>query len=163
MLRWFKFKINNIKVWKYCNIYKTAKIGGNVSIGSFTEIGDGVEIGEGTRIGAGCFIPAGVKIGRNVFVGPKVCFSNDMYPPGEREGWQETLIEDEVSIGANVSIRPGIHMYPGALIGMGAVVTKDVQPWEIWAGVPARYIRDRDLKGDEMTSPIRLLKGSYGT
>ncbi len=130
------------KVWEPCNIYDSAIIGHGGSIGMFTEIGPNVTIGDRVRIGKGCFIPEGITIGDDCFIGPHVCFSNDMYPPGVREDWQRTYILNGASIGANVSIRPGVTIGRNSLVGMGAVVTCDIPDNEVWAGVPAIMIRN---------------------
>jgi len=144
--RYFDFKRRNIKVWKPSNIYLSARVGNNVSIGAFSEIGENVVIGENTRIGFGVFIPENVKIGKNVFIGPRVCFSNDMYPPSPRNHWQKTIIEDGVSIGANVSIRPGITVKRNSLLGMGTVLTHNIPENEIWCGNPGKKLRKNGRK-----------------
>lgn len=145
--RTLEFRRKGIKVWYPCNIYPSASIGNDVSIGMFSEIGSDVIIGDGTRIGMGCFIPKGVTIGKGCFLAPRVCFVHDMiewteYPNGE-DHWQQTVIEDGATIGANVLVRPGVRVGKGALIGIGAVVTKDVGPNEVWFGNPARKVRQR--------------------
>lgn len=147
--RYFDFKRRNIKVWRPTNIFPSAKIGDNVTIGMFSEIGPNVEIGEGTRIGMGCFIPEGIKIGKNCFIGPRFCGSNDMYPPSPRQYWQEILIKDRVSIGANCSIRPGVTIESDSLIGMGSVIVHSVPHKEIWAGNPCKKIRKRHEKREK--------------
>ncbi len=127
-----------VKVWPPANVYPSAKLGEDVSIGMFSEIGHNVEIGDGTRVGKGSFIPEGVKIGKNVFIGPHVCFSNDKYPPSHKEAWEETIVEDGASIGANATIICGVIIGANALVGAGAVVTKDIPADEIHSGVPAK-------------------------
>lgn len=144
--RYFDFKKRNIKVWYPANIFLSAKIGNNCSIGMFSEIGENVEIGDNTRVGMGCFIPEGVSIGKNCFIGPRSCFSNDFYPPSPKEEWRKTVIEDNVSIGANVCIRPGVVVKSGSLIGMGAVLTHNVPGNEIWIGNPGRKLRKNGRK-----------------
>jgi len=146
ILRYIDFKRRNIKVWKPCKIYSSAKIGKNVSIGCFSEVGPNVEIGEGTRVGMGCFIPEGVEIGKDCFIGPRSCFSNDMFPPSPKSEWRKTVIEDNVSIGANVSIRPGTTIKSGSLIGMGTVLTHDVPGEEIWVGNPGKKLKENGRK-----------------
>jgi len=146
-MRIFDFWRRGIKVWKPCNIYRTAKLGSYVSIGMFSEIGDSVEIGDRTRIGMGVFIPKGVVIGQGCFIGPKVCFVHDKllwdsFPIGE-DHWQKTLVKDGAVIGANALICPGITIGTNALIGIGSVVTKDVGPGEVWYGNPAKFVRYR--------------------
>jgi acetyltransferase-like isoleucine patch superfamily enzyme len=130
-------------IWEPCNIYKTAILGNNCSVGMFSEIGHNVVVGENTRIGMGVFIPEGVTIGKNCFIGPKTCFSNDMYPPSPRNEWQKTVVKDGASIGANVSVRPGVTIGKNALVGMGSVVVCDIPDDEVWAGNPAEFLRRR--------------------
>ena len=128
------------------NIYPTAKIGHNVSIGAFTEVGHEVEIGDRTRIGKGVFIPQGVTIGRDCFVGPHVCFSNDNFPPSLKKDWKKTRVGNRVSLGAGVSVKPGVEIGDDALVGMGAVVTKNIPSGEIWAGVPAKFLKRKEAE-----------------
>jgi acetyltransferase-like isoleucine patch superfamily enzyme len=129
---------NNIKIWHPANVYKSAILGNNVSIGMFSEIGNNVVIGEDTRVGGHVFIPEGVTIGKNCFIGPHVVFTNDKYPPGAKADWKKTIVEDNVAIGANATILPGIILKKGSKVGAGAVVTKSVEENRIVIGNPAR-------------------------
>jgi acetyltransferase-like isoleucine patch superfamily enzyme len=106
------------------------------TIHAFVWIGKGVRIGAGSKVQAFAFIPEGVTIGRNVFIGPHACFTNDKYPPSV--DWLETIVEDDVSIGAGAVILPGITIQTGATVGAGAVVTKDVPAGVTVKGNPAR-------------------------
>ena len=133
----------DITAWQPSNIYGSARLGVGVSVGRFVEIGHNVSVGENTRIGKGAFIPEGVAIGADVFIGPHACFSNDMYPPSPSDKWEKTMVEDGARIGANVSVRPGVTIKKGALVGMGAVVTKDIPKGETWAGCPAVKIKKK--------------------
>ena len=100
---------------------------------NYTWIGDKVEIGDGSKIQAFAFIPNGVTIGKNVFVGPHVCFTNDKFPKAQGDWKQlETIVEDDVSIGANSTILPGITLHKGCRIAAHSVVTKDVPKGELW-------------------------------
>ena len=141
--RLFEFKRKNIVAWNPCNIYKTAKIGKNVSIGMFAEIGNNVVIGDNTRIGAGAYIPEGVIIGDNVFIAPHVIFSNDTYPPSPKEQWKYTAVCNGASIGAGANILAGVLIGVNSLVGMGSVVVKDIPDNQIWAGVPATFLRGK--------------------
>lgn len=131
-----------IRIHKTANIYPSALIGENVVIGAYSEIGKDVQIGDGARIGFGVFIPENVMIGENVFVGPRVCFTNDKYPPS-LGAWREqppTKVGDNAAIGANATILPNLTLNTYCKIGAGAVVTKDVPADEVWVGNPARKI-----------------------
>lgn len=142
-LRFIEYPMKSIKVWYPCNIYHKAFIGFGVSVGMFSEIGN-VSIGAGSRIGAMTFIPEGVDIGIKVFIGPKCCFTNDMYPPSDKKEWRKTIVADYARIGAGSVILPGVVIGQGALIGAGSVVTKNVPDGETWAGVPAKRIGKND-------------------
>lgn len=111
-----------------------------VRIHNYTFIGPKVKIGDGTKVQAFAFIPDGVTIGENCFIGPHVCFTNDKYPPSNGKGWQETIVENNVSIGANSTILPGITIKEGTIIGAGSLVTKDTGGGT-WYGSPARRIK----------------------
>lgn len=126
------------RAYQPCNIYKTAKIGKQVNIGAFTEIGDNVVIGDHVRIGAMCFIPEGVTLEDGAWIGPRVTFTNDMYPPSGKENWKRTVVKKGARLGAAVTVLPGITIGEKALVGAGAVVTKDVPAGETWSGVPAK-------------------------
>jgi UDP-2-acetamido-3-amino-2,3-dideoxy-glucuronate N-acetyltransferase len=111
-------------------------IGRGTTVHSHCWIGDRVSIGERCKIQAYAFIPPGVRIGNDVFLGPRVTFTNDKYPPSNELLF--TVVEDQVSIGACAVILPGVTLGRGCKIGAGAVVTKNVPPGEIWVGNPAR-------------------------
>lgn len=131
----------NCKILDQINLYK-CKIGNNCKIDAFVYIEEGVEIGDNCKIRAFTFIPTGVKIGNNVFIGPRVTFTNDKYPRIGKE-WKllETVVEDGVSISAASVILPGVRIGSYAMVGAGAVVTKDVPARSIVVGNPARVIK----------------------
>lgn len=132
------------------NLYG-CEIGDDTKIGAFVEIKTSVKIGKKVKIQAGVFIPEGVTIEDEVFVGPHVVFTNDLYPRSTNpsgdlknsQDWEvsKTLIKKKASIGANASILCGTTIGEGAMVGIGSVVTKDVPPWTIVTGNPARVIR----------------------
>ena len=131
------------KVWNFVNMYE-CEVGRDSMIGTFVEIQNGVKIGDRTRVQSHTFICELVTIGDDCFVGHGVMFINDTEPPQpDRSKWKETVVEDGVSIGSNATILP-VRIGKGAMIGAGAVVTKDVPPGAVVAGVPARVLRYRD-------------------
>lgn len=127
---------------KYHNIWGSPTVHESVEVGAYTEIGDDVVIGTGTVIGAYCFIPPGVRIGDYCFIGPRVTFTNDKYPVAHNIAYNKlyTVIENKVSIGAAAVILPGIRIKEGAMVGAGAIVTRDVEAGETVIGQPARLI-----------------------
>lgn len=141
----------DVKIHAYVNLYGCC-IGDNTMIGAFVEIQKGVQVGNNCKISSHSFICEGVIIGNNVFIGHNVTFINDKYPKAinndgnlqNEDDWKviPTMIEDDASVGSSVTILCGIKIGKGALIGAGSVVTKNVSAYEIWAGNPARFIRE---------------------
>lgn len=138
---------NGARIWGYCTIAPTAKIGKNVTIGAFTNICGNAVIGDYTRMQGFNYIPQGVTIGERVFIGPNVTFTNVRYPT-VRMGdysWErvydKTIVEDKASIGAGCIICPGVRIGKFAMIGAGSVVTGDVLPGWLVKGNPARHIK----------------------
>jgi maltose O-acetyltransferase len=135
-------------------------IGRNVNIehGAYFGSGRSVEIGDNSGIGVDCHVPSDIRIGNDVMMGPEVLIIgrnqnhrfDDMNIPMRLQGYLDTppvIIEDDVWLGARVIVLPGIKISRGAVIGAGAIVTKDVPPLAICAGNPARLIKYRtDLK-----------------
>jgi len=122
-------------VWNHCNLYGCS-IGRDCRVASFVEIGRGVIVGDGCKIEAGAFIPEGVVLEDGVFVGPHVCFTNDLYPEAGNASWKvtKTLIKRGASIGANSTILCGVTIGEGALIGCGSLVLKDVPDGMVFRG-----------------------------
>jgi len=133
------------------NLYGCA-IGDETKIGAFVEIQKGAVIGKRCKISSHSFICDGVSIGDGVFVGHGVKFTNDIYPRAvnpdgslqSADDWKvvETHVGDGASLGTNCTILAGITIGKGAIVGAGSVVTRDVAPNTIVAGVPARFIRN---------------------
>lgn len=133
------------------NLYG-CELGEDCNVGAFVEIRKTVKIGKNVKIQAFAFIPEGVTIEDGAFIGPHACFTNDLYPrsinpDGSLMGaddWElvPTLVKRGASIGANSTILCGVTIGQYAMVGAGAVVTKDVPDYAIVAGVPARVVGD---------------------
>lgn len=147
--------IKDVKIGKgtiikdYVNLYG-CEIGKNCKIDAFVYIESGVKIGDNCKIRAFTFIPEGVTIENNVFIGPSVSFTNDKYPQATtlqgklkiKQDWklERIIVKRGASIGANATIVGPVIIGENSLIGAGAVVTKNVAPRQIVAGVPAKLI-----------------------
>ncbi len=151
-----KKNINNVKlgedvkIFDFVNLYGCS-IDDRTKVGTFVEIQKGASIGKDCKISSHTFICEGVHIGDGVFVGHNVTFINDKFPRAvnpdgsmqTEEDWEliETFIKDRVSIGSSSTIMGGITIGENSVIGAGAVVTKDVPPNTVVAGVPAKVIK----------------------
>ncbi len=132
----------NMRVIMPSNLYGCV-LGDDVFIGPFCEIQKNSSIGDGTRVSSHSFICEGVHIGKECFIGHGVMFINDKSPKPNNEQWklEYTLVGDNVSIGSNATILP-VKIGDGAIIGAGAVVTKDVPAGVTVVGNPAHELRD---------------------
>jgi maltose O-acetyltransferase len=135
------------------NIFRSTGRNVNVERGAHFGWGSEVIIGDSSRIGTNCQVPANVRIGSDVMIGPDVLIvaQNHKYDsieiPMRLQGNMPpypVTIEDDVWIGARVIILPGVTVHMGAIIGAGAVVTKDVPSYAICAGNPARVVKYRN-------------------
>ena len=105
---------------------------------------DDVVIGNNVTVKPGVQLWDGIRIEDNVFIGPNVTFTNDRYPRSKQypEEFQQTIVKEGASIGANATILGGITIGEHALIGAGSVVTKNVPANELWVGNPAKKLRN---------------------
>jgi UDP-2-acetamido-3-amino-2,3-dideoxy-glucuronate N-acetyltransferase len=137
-------------VHEFVNMYG-CKIGAFTRVGAFVEIQRDATIGDNCKISTHSFICSGVHIANRVFVGHGVTFVNDKHPracnadgtPMGPSDWTlvETHVEDDASIGSGATILCGIRIGKGAMVGAGAVVTKDVPAGATVVGNPARVVR----------------------
>ena len=134
----------NVKIVEPCNLYE-CELGDEVFVGPFVEIQKGVKIGAKSRIQSHTFVCELVSIGESCFIGHGVMFINDLFenggPARDSALWRETKIGNNVSIGSNATILP-VNICDGVVIGAGSVVTKDITKKGIYAGNPARLIRE---------------------
>jgi acetyltransferase-like isoleucine patch superfamily enzyme len=135
----------NVTIVQPVNLYG-CDIGENTFIGPFVEIQKGATIGKRCRIQSHAFICDLVTIGDDCFVSHGAMFINDLFvtggPAGKPELWRKTEIGNRVSIGTNATILP-VTICDGAVIGAGAVVTKDITEPGFYVGNPARLLRSR--------------------
>jgi acetyltransferase-like isoleucine patch superfamily enzyme len=135
----------NVKVVEPVNLYGCS-FGDDCFIGPFTEIQKNVMIGSRTKIQSHSFICELVTIGNDCFIGHGVMFINDVFSTGGPAGgdktqWKKTAIGNHVSIGSNATILP-VNICNDVVIGAGSVVTKNIDQPGIYAGNPAKFIRE---------------------
>ncbi|MBN1837572.1 MAG: N-acetyltransferase [Spirochaetales bacterium] len=140
----------NVKVWNWVQIREDAEIGDGTILSKGVYVDSGVHIGRNVKIQNNVSVYHGVTIEDGVFVGPHVCFTNDkvpraINPDGSQKGaadWEvwPILIRRGASLGANSTILPGVTVGCFALVGAGAVVTRDVPDHGLVVGNPARLI-----------------------
>lgn len=134
---------NGTSIWHFCHIMENARIGNNCRIGQNVFISGGVVIGNNVKIQNNVSVYNGVTLEDDVFCGPSMVFTNvpnprSSYPRNTEADFLKTVVRKGSSIGANATIICGIEIGAYAFIGAGAVVTKDVLPYALMAGNPAR-------------------------
>jgi UDP-2-acetamido-3-amino-2,3-dideoxy-glucuronate N-acetyltransferase len=131
------------RIWHHSQIRENAVLGGNCNIGKNVYIDFGVKVGSRVKIQNNACLYHGLEVEDDVFIGPGVCFTNDLYPRAAL--WDEsrisrTLVKKGASIGANSTVVCGNTIGSYALVGAGSVVTHDVPDYALVAGNPAKII-----------------------
>lgn len=129
-------------IWQYVVVLSNASIGKNCNINAHCFIENEVSIGNNVTIKCGVYLWDGIRIEDDVFIGPNVTFVNDPYPRSKKhlKEYFGATIEQGASIGANATILSNIKIGRYAMIGAGSVVIKDVPPFTLWVGNPAKQI-----------------------
>jgi UDP-2-acetamido-3-amino-2,3-dideoxy-glucuronate N-acetyltransferase len=150
----------NTRIWHFSHIVRGSVIGRNCTIGQNVMIGPDVLIGNGCKIQNNVSIYKGVELADNVFCGPSCVFTNVKAPRAEISRKNEffpTIVERGVTIGANATIVCGSRLGMYSFIAAGAVITGDVAPFALMAGVPARRIgwvsHSGERLGDDLACP----------
>ncbi len=134
---------DDTKIWHFSHIMSYTTIGKSCSFGQNCVVGPKVTIGNGVKVQNNISIYEGVDVEDDVFLGPSMVFTNVINPRAfiqRKEEFRKTLLKRGCSIGANATIVCGITIGEYALIGSGAVVNRDVKPYALMVGVPARQI-----------------------
>ena len=131
------------RVWQFVVILKGAKIGQDCNICAHTLIESDVIIGDNVTVKSGTHIWDGARIEDDVFIGPNATFTNDRMPRSKQypDIFLSITLKKGCSIGANATLLPGITIGEKAMVGAGAVVTKDVPDYAVVVGNPAKIIR----------------------
>jgi len=132
---------DNTFIWQFSVVLSGATIGSACNINCNCFIENDVIVGDNVTVKSGVQLWDGVTLENNVFVGPNVTFTNDLLPRSKvyPQRFERTLVKAGASIGANTTIVAGIEIGEYALIGAGSVVTKNIPPYTIWYGNPAKH------------------------
>jgi UDP-2-acetamido-3-amino-2,3-dideoxy-glucuronate N-acetyltransferase len=128
-------------IWQFCVILKDAVIGSNCNINCNVFIENDVTIGNNVTIKPGVQLWNGMTVEDEVMIGPNVTFTNDSFPRSKNKDFkmEKTIVKKGASIGANATILPGLTIGEYAMVGAGSVLTKDIPPYTMWFGNPAKF------------------------
>ncbi|WP_116963005.1 acyltransferase [Fastidiosibacter lacustris] len=143
----------NTKIWHFCHIMRNTNIGNDCSFGQNCVVGPNVKIGNNVKVQNNISIYDGVECEDDVFLGPSMVFTNVINPRSHvnrKHEFKKTLIKKGSTVGANATIVCGVTIGEYALIGAGSVVTKDVKPFALMVGIPARQIGWVDMLGERI-------------
>ncbi len=148
------------KVWHFCHIMAGARIGARCVLGQNVMIGPGVSLGDGVKVQNNVSVYAGVTLEDEVFCGPSCVFTNVLMPRAfveRKDEFLPTLVRRGASIGAIATIVCGVRVGAYAMVGAGAVVTRDVADHALVVGNPARLLgwvsRSGERLGDDLVCP----------
>jgi UDP-2-acetamido-3-amino-2,3-dideoxy-glucuronate N-acetyltransferase len=137
-------------VWQHTHVRAGARVGEDCVLGRGVYVGPGVRIGDRAKIQNYALVYEPARVGDGVFIGPAVVLTNDLNPravtvdgtPKSEEDWDKAgvTLEDGCSLGARSVLVPGVVVGRWAMVAAGAVVTRDVRPYELVGGVPARHM-----------------------
>lgn len=149
---------NGTRIWHFCHVQSGAVIGKNCTLGQNVNISNNVKIGNDVKIQNNVSIYEGVELEDGVFCGPSCVFTNDLTPrakyPKGHDNYRRTLVKEGATIGANATIVCGHTIGKYAMIGAGAVVTKDVPDYCLVAGNPACVIGMVDEMGERVDANL---------
>jgi len=148
------------KVWHFSHVMGTAQIGENCVLGQNVFVGNKTVLGNNVKVQNNVSVYEGVVCEDDVFLGPSMVFTNVVNPRSavnRKEEFKKTLVKKGATIGANATIVCGVNLGEYCFIGAGAVITKDVKPFALMVGVPARQkgwvSRSGAILGDDLVCP----------
>ncbi|MGB5737438.1 MAG: acyltransferase [Thiohalocapsa sp.] len=145
------------RIWHWVHVCAGARIGRDCSLGQNVFIGNRVSIGDNVKIQNNVSVYDGVMLEDDVFCGPSMVFTN-VYNPrsavSRKHEYRPTLVRRGATLGANCTIVCGVTIGAHAFIGAGAVITKDILPYSLMAGVPARQIGWMSAHGERLQLPL---------
>lgn len=146
------------KIWHFSHILQNTKIGCNTSLGQNVVVGPNVKIGSEVKIQNNVSVYDGVTLEDGVFCGPSCVFTNVNNPRSEivrKDEYRKTVVKRGASIGANATIVCGHNLGEYCFIAAGAVVTKEVPPYALMAGVPAKRVGWVSKAGDILNKSLK--------
>ena len=149
-------------IWHFCHVMTGSKIGKNCRIGQNVVIGPMVQIGNNVKIQNNVSVYEGVTLEDNVFCGPSMVFTNVYNPRSgvpRKDEYRLTHVGSGATLGANCTIVCGVTIGRHAFIAAGAVVNRDVHPYALMAGVPARQIGWMSEHGERLALPLSIEEG----
>ena len=154
------------KIWHFSHILSNTTIGKNCSFGQNCVVGGNVSVGSGVKVQNNVSIYEGVEIADDVFLGPSMVFTNVINPRAfiqRKDEFKKTLLKKGCSIGANATIICGVTIGEYALIGSGAVVNRDVKPYALMVGVPAKQIGWVGVSGSTLNFIDNITMDEFAT
>lgn len=142
------------RIWHFVHVMAGARIGEDCSLGQGCHVGSAAIIGRGVRLQNGVSVFDGVTLEDGVFCGPGAVFTNVRYPRAHvsrRDEYEKTLVRRGATIGANATVLPGVTIGCFALVGAGAVVTRDVAAFALVLGSPAREAGFVSRRGEPLS------------
>ncbi|WP_303921564.1 acyltransferase [Draconibacterium sediminis] len=148
------------KIWHFSHVMDSAQMGKNCILGQNVFVGNKVKLGNNVKVQNNVSVYEGVICEDDVFLGPSMVFTNVINPRSSverKDEFKTTLVKHGATIGANATIICGVTLGEYCMVGAGAVVTKDIPPFALVTGVPARQTgwvsRSGEILGDDLTCP----------
>lgn len=145
------------RIWHWVHVCGGARIGQNVSLGQNVFVGNKVRIGDSCKIQNNVSVYDNVTLDEGVFCGPSMVFTNVYNPRSlidRKDQYRDTHVGKGATLGANCTIVCGVNIGAFAFVAAGAVITKDVKPYALMAGVPAKQIGWMSEFGEQLELPL---------
>ncbi|MGB2065761.1 MAG: acyltransferase [Marinomonas gallaica] len=145
------------RIWHWVHVCGGARIGRNVSLGQNVFVGNKVRIGDNCKIQNNVSVYDNVTLEEGVFCGPSMVFTNVYNPRSlieRKDQYRDTHIGKGATLGANCTVVCGVDIGAFAFVGAGAVITKDVKPYALMVGVPAKQIGWMSEFGEQLELPL---------
>jgi UDP-2-acetamido-3-amino-2,3-dideoxy-glucuronate N-acetyltransferase len=145
------------RIWQWVHVCAGARIGKGVSLGQNVFVGNKVNIGDRCKVQNNVSVYDNVTLEEGVFCGPSMVFTNVYNPRAlieRKEEYRDTLVKKGATLGANCTIVCGVTIGEYAFIGAGAVINKDVKPYALMVGVPAKQIGWMSEQGKKLNLPL---------